>query len=145
MLARIYDSMPLPSPPLRMTGADDSLLRDNPQLLHRIVEAISEAVVVFDTTGRIVLANDACRHRFGSAPAALVSQPVALLFTEAEREKFDEFRMEYLTAPYTLHAQPGMPAQLQRKDGGTFAARVGFTPVRIARALLIIAVIRADG
>jgi PAS domain S-box-containing protein len=95
--------------------------------LSRLVDSASEAMLVVDSEGRIVLANDAAERLFGYPPGQLAGVEVDELVPDEARPEHPANRASYLRAPEPRAMGGRQPLRGRRRDGSTFPARVGLS------------------
>jgi formate hydrogenlyase transcriptional activator len=103
------------------------------------MEASPTAILIADPAGAIVLVNHELKRQFGYAQEELIGQSVDLLLPgslpsvrAAQGSTFDD-------RPADHPVGAGRPLLGRRKDGSTFAAEVGLTPLRAADGLFVLA------
>jgi PAS domain S-box-containing protein len=113
-----------------------------PGALRALVEAVPDALVVTDATGRVVLVNAQAEQLFGYARAELLGQPVEVLVPERFRAGHVGQRRGFLAAP---HARPmGQSLELlgRRKDGREVPVEIGLSPLSADGGPLVVAGVR---
>src|ERR1700730_14613600 len=109
---------------------------------HRLLEAASDAMVVVNQGGEIVLLNLQAEKQFGYRHDELVGQTVKSIIPEgfAERLIADGLR----SAEDALAQQIGTGIELigRRKDGGEFPIEIMLSPLESAEGILVTAAIR---
>lgn len=111
-------------------------------LSQRVMELSPDAIVISDTTGRIVHLNRQAETLFGFARDELLGQFIEVLLPTRYRHAHVRHRKTYSGAP---HARPmGTPLDLfgRRKDGSEFPVEVSLNPLQIGGDLLIVSTIR---
>ena len=105
------------------------------------IESASEAIVVADTAGRIVLVNARTERMFGYTRAELVGQPVELLVPRPLRERHVAHRASYMAAPRVRSMGQGLDLAGLKKDGSEFPVEVSLSYVETDEGLRAIAFI----
>jgi PAS domain S-box-containing protein len=91
-----------------------------------VVETASDAVVSFDDSGAIILANPAIKRIFGYDPDELIGKPLTALMSEAMGKLHEKGFKRYLeTGARRLNWQ-GTEMTAQRANGEEFPAEVSF-------------------
>jgi anti-anti-sigma factor len=113
-----------------------------PAVLWELVDALDDGVVLSTEDGTLVLANRRAEDMFGYRPGELTGQPVESLVPAGLRAAHVTKRAGYAREPVTRPMASRARLAGQRKDGGTFPARVSLSPVTTATGRFILAVIR---
>ena len=106
------------------------------------VEAMQDAVAVYDADARIVIVNDRLLAATGYAREELLGQPVLLLLAETLREELTPRMLAYAAAPVPRAIEDGLTTRIERKDGSTFDAQVANHPVHGTEGHLVVSSIR---
>lgn len=120
----------------------------NPDVVVEVLQAATEAIIVVNEDGDIVLANARAEDLFGYGPRELVGQKVEMLMPEALRAKHGKQRARYGKAPRSRPLVSGLNLKAQRKNGQVFEAEIALTPIETDDGLLVSSAIReisADG
>jgi len=113
------------------------------ELLRRMLETAPDAMLVAESTGRIVVANGRAETLFGWPPDELVGQPVEMLVPAPLREVHREHRRAYEETPRARPmGAPGQSFAAVRRDGSTFPAEISLSPLRTPQGLLVVAAVR---
>ena len=107
-----------------------------------IIRTSNEAIVVVDSNGDIVLANDAANALFGYHPDELQGKPIEVLMPEAMRHSHEEHRRRYNTAPRSRPLVAGLNLKGQTKDGSVFDAEIALSPIESDDGILVSSTIR---
>jgi PAS domain S-box-containing protein len=107
----------------------------------RLVEASPIAMVVLDDRGRIELANHNLARMFGYGLPELMGQPVEALIPGRLRQQHVLERQAFTANPNPRQMGMGRKVLGERKDGSTFPAEVGLSPVQINDSQHVIAVL----
>jgi PAS domain S-box-containing protein len=99
-------------------------------LAQAFFEAASEAILMVDQGGRIVLTNPSAEKMFGYARAELVGQPVEMLVPERLRARHVGERDGYFHHPQTRPMGLGMDLQARRRDGTEFFSEISLSHIR---------------
>ena len=109
--------------------------------LQDFLNSTPEAVIIADDAGVIVFANSTVQRVFGYDPAELAGMPVDALVPEPLRQRHENGRLAYNTAPVAkdLNARQGLTAI--RKDGTKIWVQVSLTPIRAVNRLFVVCVV----
>lgn len=107
-----------------------------------LLEAAPDAMVIIDTSGKIVLANSQAERLFGYARAELLERPIEVLVDEQARAGHAERRERYFGDPRVRPMAGGHPLAARRKDGSVFPAEISLSPLRTERGLWVSSAIR---
>jgi PAS domain S-box-containing protein len=119
------------------SGRDDA----HAALYRSVVECAPDAVVVVDTDGRIILANERAQALFGYASDELLGQRIELLVPEKLRWGHVRDRVDYMAAERPLHR--GFTDLIsRRKDGTEFRADISLSAVETEGRRVAIAFVR---
>ena len=128
-----------PPPPLPPPVAVPAL---PPDTLRALVESVSDALVVTDAGGRIVLLNAQTEHLFGYTRDELLGQSVEILVPERLRAKHIGQRATYANDPHTRPMGRGLELSGRRKDGSEVPIEIGLSPLKPDVGPLVVASIR---
>ncbi len=108
-----------------------------------LLESVPDALIIVDTDGRIVAANERAVRLFGYARADLVGAPLERLLPERLRAVHGAHTQSYFAAPRARPmGAPGMSLLGRREDGTEFPAEISLSPLAGEHALMAIAVIQ---
>jgi len=122
-----------------MTAPDNQL---NTEAARKLLHAATDAIIVVDARGVIVLANPQAEELFGYAADELVGETVETLVPETGRARHRKFRARYKGAPHARPLLSGLSLEGRRKDGTTFAAEIALTPIDGGSEPLVASTIR---
>jgi PAS domain S-box-containing protein len=108
----------------------------------RLVMGTPDAMIVVDSGGRIVLANEHVERLFGYATAELAGQPVEMLVPQALRDQHVTDRAGYLAAPQIRRMGTGPELSGLRRDGNLFPIEVSLSPLDTGDGIMVAALIR---
>jgi PAS domain S-box-containing protein len=131
---------PAPSPAARAPAADVSLV--TPDALRGLLEAIPDALVIADATGRIVLVNAQTERLFGYRREELLGHPIEVLLPDRFRERHVAQRDGYFAAPHTRPMGRGMELVGRRKDGHEVPVEIALSPLPTDAGLLVVSSVR---
>jgi PAS domain S-box-containing protein len=103
---------------------------------------ITDAIMMTDTTGRILFVNEQAEALFGYTAHALVGQPLARLLPERFYDMHDELMARYVADPQPRVMAVGVKIPGRRRDGSEVQLEVSLNPLHSAGALSILCVIR---
>lgn len=107
-----------------------------------LLESAPDGIVVVDSNGRIVIANEQAGRIFGYRRDELLGQPVELLVPERSRPGHDGLRRGYARDPHTRPMGEGRELSGRRKDGSEVPVEISLSPLRTHDATLVISIIR---
>ena len=93
-------------------------------LLMALLDAMPDAVLVSDASGKIMRANPATGHLFGYDPANLIGESINLLMPQALASRHDGFMQSYLETGEARIIGRGRAVEGLRQDGKTFPLHV---------------------
>jgi PAS domain S-box-containing protein len=94
-----------------------------------ILETASDAMVMVDTAGRIILVNDETQRLFGYDRNELVGQAIEILVPERLRSAHEAHRAGYASDPKTRLMGARLDLFGRRKDGSEFPAEISLKPL----------------
>ena len=116
-------------------------LRDSEDKFRRILESASEAIVVVDSGGRIVLVNAKTEERFGFSRDELYGQAVEMLLPAKLRNGHTAHRAGYMREPRSRSMGSGLDLSARRKDGTEFPVEISLGHVDTAEGPLVMSFI----
>jgi PAS domain S-box-containing protein len=126
---------PTPSPPV----ADHVHTTDT---LRGLLEAVPDALVIADPTGRIVLVNAQTERMFAYRREELLGQPIELLVPERFRERHVGQRNGFFAAPHARPMGQGLELVGRRKDGHEVPVEISLSPLTTDGGHLVVASVR---
>ena len=109
---------------------------------NRLVMAASDAMIIVDSRGRIVLVNERTERLFGYSAAELVGQPVEMLVPHQLRGPHVRRRDNYLAAPQIRQMGTGLELSGLRRDGTEFPIEISLAPIDTDEGSMASAAIR---
>jgi PAS domain S-box-containing protein len=107
-----------------------------------LLESASDAIVIFNDRGEIVLINSQMEKLFGYARAELLGQPVENLVPEHIRTEHPGNRTGDSTEPCARPMGAGPDLYGRRKDGTEFPVEISLSPMKTEDGTLISGAIR---
>jgi PAS domain S-box-containing protein len=98
-------------------------------MFQKIVEAAPCAMVMIDSSGRIVLANPQTESMFGYSRTELIGNSLEILLPERLREAHAGHRKVFSSGPSIRQMGVGRDLTARRKDGSEFPVEIGLNPV----------------
>ncbi len=108
-----------------------------------LFSVVPNAMILVDSQGTIVLANERLCHLFGYAEGALAGRPLADLMPERYRETHAKHLDAYFRAPYVRELGIGMELIALHADGSEFPIEISLNPYHGADAVFTLASMRA--
>ena len=116
-------------------------LSEREALLRSLLEAASQAIVIIDPAGLIVMVNRTTEVLFGYTREELLGQPLELLVPVRFRDSHARRREGYFAEPRMRPMGVGMQLAGLRKDGTEFPVEVGLSGIETSRGMLVMAMI----
>jgi PAS domain S-box-containing protein len=120
------------------TATDLSELKRGDERFRLAVEASSNATVMVNAQGQIVLVNQQTEILFGYSRDELIGQSVEILVPERFRANHPAHRARFAAAPQTRTLGPGRDLCARRKDGSEVLVEIGLTPIHTQEGLLVL-------
>ncbi len=112
-------------------------------IVSEILNASPDATIISDARGRILLANQAAEKMFGYDADELIGEPVEILVPDQQRARHQGLRDAYHKAPRGRPMVSGLEIYGRHKDGHSFRAEVGLSPIETDDGLVVTSTIRA--
>ncbi len=109
--------------------------------LRAFLDSASEAVVIVDGDGRIVLFSARAEEMFGYSRDELLGQTVETLIPGRFRDAHVRHRADYVSHPRVRPIGPGLDLVGRRKDGTEFPVEIGLSFIEKDRGPLIMSLI----
>jgi PAS domain S-box-containing protein len=120
------------------TATDLSELKRGDERFRLAVEASSNATVMVDAQGQIVLVNQQTENLFGYSRDELIGQSVEILVPERFRDDHPGHRASFAAAPQARVLGLGRDLCARRKDGSEVLVEIGLTPIHSQEGLLVL-------
>jgi protein-histidine pros-kinase len=112
------------------------------KVVTEVLSSSLEAVIIVDSNGMIVFANERAGKIFGYPVAEMVGNKVEMLMPQKFRDRHAKLRSDYHKAPRRRPLVSGVALKGQRRDGRTFDADIALTPVNTDDGVFIAGTIR---
>jgi len=106
------------------------------------LDCAPDAMVIVDSSGRLVFANREANHLFGYAAGEIIGKNVEALMPAQFRAQHVGHRMSFTRERSARPMGANLDLFAQRKDGSSFPAEISLSPVQQGAELLFIAAIR---
>jgi len=116
-------------------------LQDAQASFEMLFQANTNALLVVDETGRIVMVNPAFESMFGYAVSEVQGRGVEMLLPDDMRAQHAAHRRVFMSAPTSRAMGAGRDLYGTRKDGSVFPIEIGLSPYRDTRKLFVLATI----
>ena len=123
-------------------SVDISLRKRAEDLYRGLLESAPDAIVVVDSTARIVLVNAQTEAMFGYDRDELLGQPIGLLIPESLRKAHAVHVDAFVVAPRPRAVGIGRQLAGRRRDGSEFPAEISLNPLETDEGTLISSAIR---
>jgi PAS domain S-box-containing protein len=111
-------------------------------LVRSVLDSLPDAMVIIDSTGRILFANHQVSEMFGHANEGLIGEGVELLLPERFRQRHVKHRSGYTGNVRVRPMGAGLDLFAVRKDGTEFPVEISLSPITQGDAVLVAAAIR---
>lgn len=108
------------------------------QSLHWLLQSATDAMLITDTEGRIILANPPVLRLFGYAAGELDGALVDLLLPERFRARHVAQRGGFFAAPHPRAMGIGQELFGRRRDGSEFPVEVSLSPLQTGQGLSLV-------
>lgn len=109
-----------------------------------VLNASPDATIISDGNGRILIANQAAEALFGYEADELIGEMVEILVPEALRARHRELRSGFQESPRGRPMVSGLEIYGRHKNGKSFRAEVGLSPIETDDGLIITSTIRVS-
>lgn len=108
----------------------------------KLLDAVSDAMVCVDRSGRIMLANGPAESMFGYERHEMVGHHVEMLVPSYAEPLHPEHRERYFDQPWTRAMGSGPDLVARRADGSEFPVAIGLSPIETDEGPLAVATVR---
>jgi len=116
------------------------LNRDHTQLeelFRLVVDAVPDAIVMFDQGGKIKLVNKQTETMFGYSPVELMGNRVEILLPKRFRSKHTKYRKGYFKNPVERPVGEELELFALHKDGSEFPVNISLNTIQTDNNLLV--------
>ena len=106
-----------------------------------LLESATDAMIIIDSEGRIIVANPTIEQLFGHPRQELIGKSMEILLPEHSRKTHHFHLADYFAQPHARAMGAGMELLGLRKDGSEFAVDVSLSPLKTEQGLLVMATI----
>jgi len=106
-----------------------------------LLESASQAILLVDIHGQIVLVNAQLERIFGYERDDLIDHSIELLLPVSIRDTHAMKRSAYFTHPASRIMAPGMTISARRKDGSEFPVEVSLSAIELYEGIFVMAFI----
>lgn len=132
--------MQMPRAVLRGDGdIQHVLIEENLELF---LESVPDAMLIVNSSGRIVMANGRVEELFGYSKSELIDSQVEVLMPAAHRKRHVGFRERYVEAPRARNMASNFELQGVRRSGEQFPVEISLSPVPVRGDIFILSAIR---
>jgi two-component system sensor kinase FixL len=110
--------------------------------LRQLVNAMADAIVIVDDTGRISMINTQAETLFGYSAEESLGQSLSLLLPERFRERHQSLVARYLDHPKARPMGSGLELLGRRKDGSEIPLEISLGPLELDGRMCVVAAIR---
>ncbi|HEY3492591.1 MAG TPA: PAS domain S-box protein [Solirubrobacterales bacterium] len=114
----------------------------SPELFYRLLDGLPDALVVVDSSGRVVLFNSQAELLFGYHRSEVTGHEVEMLIPEAARARHANHRTAFTETPQTRPMGTGLVLAARHKDGHEVPVSINLSPIVSPDGLYTSAVIR---
>jgi len=108
----------------------------------KVLQASSDAVIVVDSGGDVVFANERAEGLFGYSADEIVGRKVESLMPQELRERHAELRDKFHESPRQRPLLTGLALKGKCKNGRVFDAEIGLTPIETEDGTFVASTIR---
>ena len=124
----------------RSVRAEEAFIEEEKKF-RNLFEASSEAIVIVDGKGNIILANNRAEIVFGYNKKELLGQKIEILIPDALKDIHVQHRQKYMEHPKTRKMGPSLELFGRHKDGSHFPVEIGLSFTRTGNTTLVMAYI----
>ena len=101
----------------------------SPELFYRLLDGLPDALVVVDSTGRVVLFNSQAELLFGYHRSEVIGREVETLIPEGARGRHVKHRESFADAPQARPMGTGLILAARHKDGREIPVSINLSPI----------------
>jgi two-component system sensor kinase FixL len=109
--------------------------------LEWLLESATDAMIIIDKGGRIIVANPTIEQLFGYPRQELIGKSMEILLPERFRQMHNFHLEDYFSQPHARAMGVGMGFLGLRRDGSEFPVDVSLSPLKTAQGLQVMATI----
>lgn len=110
--------------------------------LHALLDTVPDAMVVIDTTGRILSFSRGAERMFGYAESDVIGENVSILMPSPDRERHNSYLSRYLQTGEKQVIGKGRVATARRRDGETFPINLSVGEMELGGVKVFAGVVR---
>ncbi len=107
-----------------------------------LLESTPDAIVMANTTGRIVLVNSQAEKIFGWPNKELLGKPIEILLPERFNQAHVKHRSTFFAKPRTRSMGAGLELFGVKKNGEEFPVEISLSPLKTEEGVLVMSAIR---
>ena len=134
------DAVAVQSSPSTARGDPTAMLSS--ALVRSVLDSLPDAIVIIDSSGKILFANHQVEALFGFPSAEIVGGPVEVLLPERFRHRHVGHRKGYTGNVRVRPMGAGLELFATRKDGTEFPVEISLSPIELGTDILVAAAIR---
>lgn len=105
------------------------------------MESATDAMIIIDREGRIIIANPTIEQLFGHPRQELIGKSMEILLPERVRKAYHSHLTDYVAQPRARGMGTGMELLGLRQDGSEFSVDLSLSPLKTEQGLLVMATI----
>lgn len=116
--------------------------KSSPALYFQVLKDATDAVIVVDQLGHIVLSNASANNLFGYDEASLIGQHISTLVPDRFHARHRDHVGEYVASPTKRRMGEHLDTLAKRKDGTEFLIAAALNTTKVADQEYVVAVVR---